>query len=72
MKKKIGSGIIAVSIIAGAFVFANSGAKKADICPDRPGCICSKATTEQTTVAKPIAAADTKEKCQNKPGCVCK
>ena len=71
MKKKIGLGIVALSMIAGAFVFANSGTKKADICPDRPGCICSKATTEKS-VAKPIAAADTKEKCPNTATCVCK
>ncbi len=71
MKKKIGLSIIAVLMIAGAVVFANSNTTKqaTNICPDRPGCICSEQTTEQ--VAKPQVTADNKDICPNKPGCIC-
>ena len=70
MKKRIGLGIITTLMIVGVVVFANSHTtKQADICPDRPGCICSKHTTEQ--VAKPTAKAEEKDICPNKPGCVC-
>ena len=71
MKKKIGLGIAAILMIAGAVVFANSNStNKADnSCPDRPGCICSKHINEQ--VAKPVATTEKKDNCPNKPGCVC-
>ena len=73
MKKKIGFSIVAILMIAGAVVFANSNStKKADnICPDRPGCICSKQTTTQV-VAKPIATTEKKDNCPNTPNCICK
>lgn len=71
MKKKIGLSILAVLMIAGAVVFANSNSTKhnANNCPDRPGCICSKQTTAQ--VAKPVATTEKKDVCPNKPGCIC-
>lgn len=73
MKKKIGIGIVAVFMIASAFVFANNGTtKQADnICPDRPDCICSKQTTTQV-VAKPTATTEKKDNCPNTPNCICK
>lgn len=71
MKNKISLSIIAILMVAGAFVFANSGTKKADNnCPDRPGCICSKQKTEQ--VANVQATSEKKENCPNTPTCICK
>lgn len=74
MKKKISLGIVATLMVAGAFVFANNGTtKKADnICPDRPGCICSKPTTTAQVVAKPTAISEKKGNCPNTPNCICK
>ena len=70
MKKKIGLGIIATMLVAGAFVFANNAAQKdSSNCPDHPGCICPKAKTEQTVQS---SATDNKEVCSNDPACICK
>ena len=69
MKKKIGLGIIATMLVAGAVVFANNASQKeSSICPDRPGCICPKAETEQIAQQN---ATDTKDACDD-PYCICK
>ena len=70
MKKKIGLGIMATMLVAGAFVFANSATQKdSSNCPNHPGCVCPKAKTEQTVQKK---ATDKKEACSNDPKCICK
>ena len=71
MKKKIGLGIVATMLVAGAFVFANNATHKdSSNCPNRPGCICPKAKTEQT--AQATVSTDKKEVCDNDPNCICK
>ena len=45
-------------------VFASGVFKKADSCPNRPTCTCSKNTTTQV-------AAQGKSDCPNVPGCIC-
>lgn len=68
MNKKIGFGIIATLMIAGAAVFANT--TTANNCPDKPGCVCSKQTMIQVAKPQTVAIAK-KENCLNKPGCIC-
>ena len=78
MKKKIGLGIIASMLVAGAFVFANNATQKdSSTCPNRPGCVCPKAKTEQTAQAteqkaQSTVSTDKKEGCDNDPNCICK
>lgn len=68
MKKKIGLGIIATMLVAGAFVFAgNASQQDSSICPDRPGCICPSAKTEQAVQQN---ATDNEDFCD--PYCICK
>ena len=56
MKTLIFIGATILVIATSAFAIANNNSKKSTICPDRPGCICSKTIAE----------------CPNTDGCVCK
>ena len=56
MKTLIFIGATILVIATSAFAIANNNSKKSTICPDRPGCICSKTVAE----------------CPNTDDCVCK
>lgn len=68
MKKKIGLGIIATMLVAGAFVFANNASQQdSSIC--YPGCVCPKATTE---LVAQQTSTDNTDVCDSDPNCICK
>lgn len=67
MKKKLGIGILALIMISGALAFANNSfTKSKDVCPDRPGCICSDDSKQSSSVK--TTTCD-KTSCPDEPGC---
>lgn len=67
MNKKISFGIIAILMIAGVVVFAQSNTNAN--CPDKPGCICSKEAN--VNVQKEQVVIE-KTNCPDTPNCICK
>ena len=65
MRKFILAGVTLL-LFVGAIAFAYSNSNDSSICPNRPGCICTKETAE-----KNCKAEGTKETCPNRPGCIC-
>jgi len=66
MNKKISLGIVAILMVAGAVVYAQSNTTN---CPDTPGCVCSKEANVK--VAKKQAVVEKKANCPNTPNCIC-
>ena len=69
MKKNIAFGLMALCLLSvGAITAGSHTASSTDtICPDRPGCICSK---PQVTDAGQ-RTGDAKGVCPNTPTCIC-